>query len=47
MCAIVDSSGFKSFDDFEIIEELSRETPFGLCSNDLFKIKVEDRSIIS
>lgn len=41
MWAIIGSSGFESFDDFEIIEELSRETPFGLCSNGLFKIKVE------
>ena len=37
MWAIIGSSGFESFDSFEIVEELSRETPFGLCSNGLFK----------
>ncbi|MEY8717091.1 alpha/beta hydrolase fold domain-containing protein [Francisella philomiragia] len=46
MWAIVGSSGFESFDDFEIIEELSRETPFGLCSNGLFKIKIEDKEAL-
>lgn len=46
MWAIVGSSGFESFDDFEIIEELPRETPFGLCSNGLFKIKVEDKEVL-
>ncbi|MFC4891530.1 alpha/beta hydrolase fold domain-containing protein [Pseudofrancisella aestuarii] len=40
MWAIIGSSGFEYFDGFEIIEELSRETPFGLCSNGLFKIKI-------
>ncbi|API86867.1 alpha/beta hydrolase fold domain-containing protein [Francisella uliginis] len=46
MWAIIGSSGFESFDDFEIVEELSRETPFGLCSNGLFKIKVEGREVL-
>ncbi|ASG68013.1 phosphorylase [Francisella halioticida] len=46
MWAIIGSSGFESFDDFEILEELSRETPFGLCSNGLFKIKIEGREAL-
>ncbi|MFZ9035551.1 MAG: alpha/beta hydrolase fold domain-containing protein [Francisellaceae bacterium] len=40
MWAIIGSSGFESFDEFEIIETLARETPFGLCSNGLYRIKV-------
>ncbi|MDE4980286.1 phosphorylase, partial [Francisella tularensis subsp. holarctica] len=46
MWSIVGSSGFEYFDDFEIIEELPRETPFGLCSNGLFNIKVEDKEVL-
>jgi len=46
MWAIVGSSGFESFDSFEIIEELSRETPFGLCSNGLFKVKIDGQEAL-
>ncbi|GAB4222576.1 MAG: alpha/beta hydrolase fold domain-containing protein [Francisella sp.] len=46
MWAIIGSSGFEYFEDFEIIEELSRETPFGLCSNGLFKIKVNNQEAL-
>lgn len=46
MWAIIGSSGFESFDSFEIIEEVSRETPFGLCSNGLFKVKVDGREAL-
>lgn len=41
MWAIVGSSGFENFEEFEVIEELNRETPFGLCSNGFKKIKVD------
>lgn len=46
MWAIVGSSGFESFDSFEIVEELSRETPFGLCSNGLFKVKIDGQEAL-
>ncbi|AJC48915.1 alpha/beta hydrolase fold domain-containing protein [Allofrancisella guangzhouensis] len=46
MWAIVGSSGFEYFDSFEIIEELSRETPFGLCSNGLFKVKIDNQEVL-
>lgn len=41
MWAIVGSSGFEQFDEFEVIEELSRETPYGLCSNGLKRIRYQ------
>ena len=41
MWAIVGSSGFERFDEFESIESLPRETPFGLCSDGLKKVKVQ------
>ncbi len=40
MWAIIGSSGFESFDEFEVIEDLPRETPFGLCSDGLQRVKV-------
>jgi len=43
MWAIIGSSGFEEFDEFEIIETLPRETPFGLCSNGFYRIKVNER----
>ena len=46
MWAIIGSSGFESFDNFEILEELSRETPFGLCSNGLFRIKINNKEAL-
>ena len=46
MWAIVGSSGFESFDDFKIVEELPRETPFGLCSNGLYKIEVNGQDAL-
>ncbi len=46
MWAIIGSSGFEEFDEFEIIEPLPRETPFGLCSNGLYRIKVNDKEML-
>ncbi len=46
MWAIVGSSGFESFDNFEIVDELSRETPFGLCSNGFFKVKINNQEAL-
>ena len=40
MWAIIGSSGFESFDEFEVIEELPRETPFGMASSGFQRIKV-------
>lgn len=42
MWAIIGSSGFESFDEFTILETLPRETPFGLCSNGLYRIKIQN-----
>ncbi|MDC0535962.1 MTAP family purine nucleoside phosphorylase, partial [Francisellaceae bacterium] len=46
MWAIIGSSGFEQFDEFEVIENLPRETPFGLCSNGLQKIKVHGKTFL-
>lgn len=42
MWAIIGSSGFEKFDEFEILEVFPRETPFGMCSNGFYRIKVND-----
>lgn len=46
MWAIVGSSGFERFDEFEIVEHLPRETPFGLCSNGFYRIKVKGQEAL-
>ena len=46
MWAIIGSSGFEYFDEFEILEEYPRETPFGLCSNGFYKIKVDSHEML-
>ncbi len=46
MWAIIGSSGFEEFDEFEIVETLPRETPFGLCSNGFYRIKVGDAEML-
>ena len=46
MWAIVGSSGFEQFDELDIIETLSRETPFGLCANGLYRIKIDDQDAL-
>ena len=46
MWAIVGSSRFECFDNFEIIEELPTETPFGLCSSGFFKVKIDGQDAL-
>ena len=46
MWAIIGSSGFEEFDEFEILESLPRETPFGLCSNGFYRIKVNNNEML-
>ena len=40
MWAIIGGSGFEKFDDFETVESLNRETPFGNTSSGIRKIKL-------
>lgn len=40
MWAIIGGSGFEKFDGFKPVEELDRETPFGLASSGLKKVEV-------
>lgn len=41
MWGIIGGSGFEKFDGFEVIEELSCETPFGLASSGFKRVRVE------
>jgi 5'-methylthioadenosine phosphorylase len=41
MFGIIGGSGFEKFDDFEVVEHLDRETPFGLASSGLKKVRVQ------
>src|SRR5437868_4007939 len=40
MFGIIGGSGFEKFDDFEVVELLNRETPFGLASSGFKKVRV-------
>lgn len=40
MFGIIGGSGFEKFDDFETVELLNRETPFGLASSGFKKVRV-------
>ena len=40
MWAIIGGSGFEKFEGFEVVKALPRETPFGLASSGLKKVKV-------
>ena len=41
MLGIIGGSGFEKFDGFEVLEELPRETPYGLCSSGFKKVKID------
>jgi 5'-methylthioadenosine phosphorylase len=44
MWAIIGGSGFEKFDAFETIETLPRETPFGLASSGIKRVRIKDGS---
>lgn len=46
MWAIVGGSGFEKFEEFQALENLDRETPFGLCSEGLKKGIVAGQTVI-
>ena len=46
MWAIVGGSGFEKFEGFKPLENLSRETPFGLCSSGLKKVEVAGQEVL-
>lgn len=46
MFGIIGGSGFEKFDEFEVIGTLDRETPFGLASSGLKKVKVDGTEFI-
>lgn len=46
MLAIIGGSGFENFDEFVTVEKLDRETPFGLASSGLKKVKIQNRECL-
>jgi 5'-methylthioadenosine phosphorylase len=46
MWAIVGGSGFENFSEFETVEQLSTETPFGSASSGLRKVKVAGKNCL-
>ncbi|MEI6791306.1 MAG: helix-hairpin-helix domain-containing protein, partial [Myxococcaceae bacterium] len=46
MWAIIGGSGFENFPEFEILEDLERETPFGLASSGAKKIRLAGEEIL-
>lgn len=46
MFGIIGGSGFEKFDEFDVIGALDRETPFGLASSGLKKVKVDGTEFI-
>ncbi len=46
MLAVIGGSGFEKFEEFETVELLSRETPFGLASSGFKKVKVGDTEFL-
>jgi 5'-methylthioadenosine phosphorylase len=46
MWAIIGGSGFENFSEFETVEQLSTETPFGSASSGLRKVKVAGKTCL-
>ncbi len=46
MWAIIGGSGFEKFDEFEALDNLSRETPFGKCSEGIKKGRVAGKEVL-
>ncbi|MCJ8277475.1 MAG: MTAP family purine nucleoside phosphorylase [Bdellovibrionales bacterium] len=46
MWSSIGGSGFEKFDNFKTVEELDRETPFGLCSEGFKKVELEGKEIL-
>lgn len=46
MIGIIGGSGFEKFDEFKTVELLNRETPFGLTSSGIKKVKVDNHEFI-
>ncbi|MEZ4873783.1 MAG: MTAP family purine nucleoside phosphorylase [Bdellovibrionales bacterium] len=46
MWALIGGSGFENFEEFEVIEELDRDTPFGEASTAFKRVRLEGREIL-
>src|SRR5688572_26964045 len=46
MWGIIGGSGFEKFDDFEVVELLPRETPFGLASSGFKRVRINGKEAL-
>src|SRR5437868_6846719 len=46
MWAIIGGSGFEKFDAFKTVEPIDRETPFGLASSGIKKVRIGDHEAL-
>lgn len=46
MLGVIGGSGFEKFEDFETVELLSRETPFGLTASGFKKVRVDGQEFL-
>lgn len=46
MLGVIGGSGFEKFEDFETVELLNRETPFGLAASGFKKVRVEGKEFL-
>ncbi|NCN95826.1 MAG: MTAP family purine nucleoside phosphorylase, partial [Bdellovibrionales bacterium] len=46
MIAVIGGSGFESFDDFKVLEEIEIETPFGKPSSGLKRVEVQGEPLL-
>lgn len=46
MIGVIGGSGFEKFDEFEVVNELSRETPFGKAASGFKKVKVQGHEFL-
>lgn len=46
MLGVIGGSGFEKFEEFEVLESLDRETPFGLASSGFKKVKVDGKEFL-
>ena len=46
MWAVIGGSGFEKFDGFEVVENLNCETPYGLASSGLKKVRVAGKELL-
>ncbi len=46
MLGIIGGSGFENFEEFEIVNELDHETPFGVCASGFKKVRISGQDCL-